>query len=259
MSVRYWVLLTLVCTSIPFAFAREGNGEHQLSVSGGIASPSFNSAVFQNPAGLVYNTKFRATAQAALNDPVTLNAGLLGGNGTFGVGAGLTHGFENEGHNSAFYGLGVEAKSLKLALGLAGFTDLEGGGASTTFNAGLLIGTDEKITLGLTAVGLNSSVREWGAGLSVRLEGLTALVLDSTANSEFKNFSLQPGIIVGSEKAALTLSYGFNASDTNLTIASRQLSNGFAAGGSLKVTNSVSWQLYYNQLSKWYTAVSIDL
>ena len=266
MRFQSLVLVFILVPTMAFSSGKGGEDEHQLSVSGGIASPSFSSAVFQNPAGLVYNSKFKGTAQATLNDFNNLYGGVLGGNGSFGAAGGVGHGFQSGGSTSAFYGLGVQSDSLKIAVGLAGFTDLGGGGS--TFNAGVLLGPSEKLTLGLTAIGLNSSVREWGAGIAVRLSGVTGLILDSTVDSGLNNFAIQPGVIVGNEKAALTFSYGLGVANnteqswsTRLTTSgySRQLSGGFAAGGSLRIGSSASWQVYYNQLAKWYTAISIDI
>lgn len=235
------------------AFAKGGDDERQLSVSGGIASPSFSSAVFQNPAGLTYNSKLRGTIQAKLNDPFTLHGGILAGNGDFGAAAGLSHAFKkNDDSTSAFYGLGVGAS--KFALGVAGFTNLST--SDSHFNAGLMIGPTEPMTLGITAIGIDDGVNEWGLGFAYRFQGLSGFILDTTIDEDFDHVSFQPGIIVGNPKAALTISYGFSTEDH---LHSHQLSDGLAVGGSLQLGSSVSWQLYYNQLAKYYTAVAIAI
>ena len=239
---------------LPFSvFGSEGTGNETLSTSGGIAAASSSSAVFQNPALLIYNSSFKLTTQAGAEDSFshpTFRGGILGGNGSFGGAAGVSsnHGGDS---TSAFYGLGVSLGSLGASLGVSGSTNLSSSGGST-FNAGLAVHPMEQFRMGFTTFGLNDGVNEWGAGFATTLASSLNFVLDATLASKASHLAAQPGILVGGPPAALTVSYGIGG-------GSAELSDGLALGGSIQVGSSASLQIYYNQLSRYYAALTFSL
>lgn len=259
--VMVWLLLLLELKS---ALAASSTGaEHPLSAAGGISSPASNTALFQNPAGLVYQQRLGITLQGG-SGPL-LRGGILGGGSTFGAGAGIGHRFSSSsssssrrssttssssGSTDAFYGMGLNIDSLKTAFGVAGSTALSGGG--TSINAGMLILPRNSFRVGVTAVGLQNGLGELGAGLTTNITQKVDLTVDTTYNTQSSSFAAQPAFTLGDSKAALTLGYGFNG-------GSQQLSDGFAAGGHLQLGNSVNWELYFHQLAEIYTAITFGL
>ncbi|MCM0606695.1 MAG: hypothetical protein KA715_11440 [Xanthomonadaceae bacterium] len=107
-----------------------------LSVSQGIAAPSYMSSVFENPAGLVYNTNFKFVGSASTNDtsggfrPLGIGAQLYGGSGTVGGTIGLMTSLNNS--NGSAIGssitlpLGLAASLGSAAVGVGGLAVISG-------------------------------------------------------------------------------------------------------------------------------------
>ncbi len=237
-----------------FAFATQSDNEHALSASGGIASPSFSSAAFQNSAGLVYNStkkfELHAGTNSSLGNPRVL-PGLIFGNGDFAMAAGLAYVFQSKA-TAIYYGGALALGGRKLSLGVNGFNFISPQ-TGATLDAGLMFDPFDKSHFGINVVGITSGIREIGFGLETPFSGSTQFVADATVDKSIKNFAIQPGIKAGDPLTAITLSYGFGGA------VSRQLTDGFAAGLHLTPGQSVSWEIYYRQLGYYFTSLSFAL
>ncbi|HAR43365.1 MAG TPA: hypothetical protein DCS07_12170 [Bdellovibrionales bacterium] len=231
---------------------------HSLAASAGIALPSSATGVFENPAGLAFNSRFRLTVQGQFDSPTVLKGGILGGNGSVGGALGISKATDKNGQTDGFVGLGVRVPSNLIALGVAAFAPLSSAVSDPSFNVGALIGVGNALTLGLLARSIDKGVDEWGAGLKYQASPATYLVLDSAVDSDFNYIAVQPGILIGSNRASLTLSYGFEA-DGKSGHGSGQLHEGFSAGAGFKLGSSASCQFYYQHLAELYAAVSFTL
>ncbi len=245
-------ILLLLCSNL--AIAAERNDFHALSGAAGIAEPSFSTAVFQNPAGIKNTPSFQLNGQggwdSSFNNPV-YRGGFLYGSERYGVAAGISHSPTGNTSTSAFVGLAAEIAPLKTTLGLAGYTGISPSGGST-LNIGVLINPQESFQLGFTAMGINSGINEWGGGIRIRIERSFSLIADVATDSRFSRFNFQPGLMIASESAGLTLSYGTSP-------GSLQIRNGFTAGASIQIVKTVTWEAYYNQVSQIFTSISIKL
>lgn len=241
------------------AFAAGSSGLPEISVSAGIASPSATSAILQNPAGLTRNRRLQIEAHSAfpgngLENP-TLGAGIFGGGNGFGAGAGVNHSTQGS-VSTAYYGLGVQAGGAGFSLGISGMTSISNGGGSS-FDLGLLIGGADRFRIGATVMDFTESGREFGLGVGFGLGGGASFVTDLAIGSEFDNPWLQPGIVVGSSSAALTLSYGFALRSSSS--GTSQVSDGITFGGSLEAGQNLRLSVYYRQLSHLYAGLGIAL
>jgi len=252
---RGWIGIALVIfsTATSWASPRSGEDVHTLSVSGGIAAPGYATAVFQNPAGLIYSGRFKLNIQGALpadslSNP-TVNAGLQAGGSWLGGTAGVSYFQGTTAVTSAFYGLAVMIPGIKTGLGFSGSTGISPTSGSS-FRAGALFAPSQRFSLGVTALGLPNSISEWGVGVQVLPFNVLGVVLDSTVNSALSQYAFQPGLILGTPRFAFTASYGFGGS-------SSQLSQGFTAGLSFKAGSHVTFQAYHSQLSRWFAGLSI--
>lgn len=236
-----------------FVNAAGSDYEHALSASGGIASPSFSSAAFQNAAGLIYNTtnkfEFHAAANSGLSSGRIL-PGLIFGNGSAAVTAGLAHVFKSQA-NAIYYG-GAIGLSNKASIGVNGYNFMSPASASS-LNAGILFDPLDKTHFGINVVGVSRGVDEIGLGVETSFNQSVQFVGDVTADKKISRFNFQPGIKAGDAGAGITLSYGFGSG------SSMQLSDGFTAGVHLMPGQSVSWEIYYRQLGYYFTSLSFPL
>lgn len=243
------ILATLLSAS---SFAGEMNSLNRLQVSGGIAAPATSTSVFTNPAGLVAAPTALVLQAAAPSfwDNGTYRAGLQTGGSSFGAAAGLER--IDRARNDAtlgYYGFAVGVPAF--SLGLAGRTGISNANGST-FNAGLLFSAGSNARVGITAIGLDDGVNEWGAGVGFTVTSGVVLVLDAAANDHLKNIELKPGMKIESGPAALTVSYG--------TGDRAQFADGFTAGGSYQFSAGNVLELQYNaggSLSKYFAALTI--
>ncbi len=232
------------------ALAAESSGGN-LHVSGGISMPAHATAVFTNPSGLVA-APTALVLQAGAPDfweNGTYRAGLQTGASSYGAAAGLE---QRDRRNNdpllAYYGLavGVPAFSVGLA-GKTGISNADG----TTLNAGALFSAGSMATIGLTLRGLDDGVNEFGAGVAFEVGSGVHLVFDAAADEDLENPELKPGLKVGNETAALTVSYG--------TGPREQFADDFTAGGSYRFASSSLLEVQYNaggDLSEYFASLT---
>jgi hypothetical protein len=250
---------SFLLASVP-AWAKGGMEDPLVSVAGGIASPSSASAVFQNAAGLAGIPKPAVNAHAFFPQDAFKDGeyglGLLYGKGGFGLAAGVEYQPTTPSRTAAYYGLAASAQSLHLSLGAAGRTPISPSGDSA-FNLGVLVDLGSVARLGVTAIGVSGNPDEYGFGLGFAISNDFDFVTDATVDDSFDHLVLAPGVRVGSAQAALTVSYAFKV-DSKTGFSSRQIREGFSVGGGLRLGSSVHWEVYYNQLAKYATSLSIE-
>jgi hypothetical protein len=230
------------------------NTADRLSVSAGIAMPSFATAIFQNPADIVATPALNLNFQGGINDTftnATVRGGLAYGTDTFGMAAGGSY----LNPSSTFVALSAGFKSARVSRFLAAF-GLSGSIGSTTgsgssVNAGVLVHPIEMLNVGLTAMGLATGNTEWGGGVGFSFGEILSVVIDSAFGRSFNYLGVQPGLKLGAGCGALTFSYGIGSGST-------QISNGLAGGMALNF-GKVNLELYYNRFTTFYTAISIQL
>ena len=253
-------LATLSLSVLPLAaIAADRSSLGHLSAAAGIVEPAFSTAVFQNPAGLTRDSGLWLSAQSGFSDsfkdPVILGE-ILYGSHSYGAAGGLTRSTQGSGSTSAFYGLGVHVEGIRTSFGVAGTTPVSPSG-STTFNAGLRSELGSQTALAVSAYNIGSGPAAFGGGLSYAIDSGFRVLSDLSCNKSFRGWEVQPGVLVGSINAALTVSYGFSLDSTQGR--SGVLSNGLAVGGSFSIARSANLQIYYQQLSKYYAAFSWSL
>jgi hypothetical protein len=260
MKVLLWVSVVTMGMGLHVQRASAGDRDAMglVSAAGGIVEPSYSTAVFTNPAGMTEIKELNVTLQAGSNENSlgnpTLGGGVLYGQGTYGMGAGLLHSTAGSGSTNAFYGLAVAADSIHTSFGISGETPISPTGGSS-FNGAIRTAVTNDLTLALEAFDFTNGPQAWGAGISYQVATGVKLLSDFTTSSSFGDLEAQPGILVGTNDAALTVSYGFrvNSADPGLG----RLSDGFAVGGGVNLSQKVNLALYYQELMKYYAVVNI--
>jgi hypothetical protein len=228
--------------------------EGNLQVSGGIAMPASATAVFSNPAGLVAApTALELQAGAPeVWDHGTYRAGLQTGGSSYGAAAGMQLTDQSSSDPLyTYYGLAVGVPAF--SLGIGGKTGVSNA-SGTTLNAGALFSVGSSAKVGLTARDIDHSVSEWGAGVAFEVTSGVHFVVDSAIDHNFKNPEIKPGLKVGNETAALTISYG--------TGAREEFADGFSAGGCYRFSGGNLLEIQYNaggDLSKYFAALTVAL
>ncbi len=259
---RFRAFVSVSALALASSAHASGSADSSLvSVSGGIAEPSTTTAVFQNPAGLaeIKRTALNTHAffpESAFKDG-EYGGGILYGKGSgFGLTAGATYA-PTPSASRAYYGLAVASQALHLSLGAAGFTPISPSGDST-FNLGVSIEPSPGVRLAATARDVSSGPDEYGVGLAVSASNDVDLVGDATFDGDYKRPAVSPGIRVGSQQAALTVSYGFRL-DSKTSFHSEEIREGVALAGGIRLGTSANLQVYYNQMSKYGATLSFDL
>lgn len=248
------ILLFLLAAFSSIAMAEKMENSYALSGAGGIASPSYSMAVFQNPAGISYipkfNINFSGGANSSFQNPI-IGGGLMYGGGNWGIVGGLQDAV-TPGTQSLYFGLAGEITAIKTSLGVSGTYGINPSGG-LNLNAGILITPVDKFRLGFTAFGLNNSISELGAGLNINLSQAFSFMVDASSNTSLSNINFCPGLTVADQNIGATLGYGFgNAS-------SLQIMTGFSAGAFAALGKTVKLELYYNRLQTLFGSLTIHL
>ncbi|MEO5968825.1 MAG: hypothetical protein ABIQ95_02770 [Bdellovibrionia bacterium] len=247
-------LFGLIVITPAIAASSNKNAGELISVSGGIAMPSFSTSINSNPAGIVGVPGTNLIIQDGTNSQFSnhrLAAGLAYGNGSVGLEAGV--GYANpSGDITGFFGLGFGIPSIKTQIGFSGFMGLSPS-SGVGINGGLLIAPSDKMSFGVTAIGLNSGVNEWGAGVGFNISPNVGIAVDAAFSNNFNFLTVEPGLKVGTDQASLMLAYGSGSGSSQL------VNNDIALGGAVKLGSRVHWELYYNKFSTFFTSFAIQL
>lgn len=244
---------------------------HLLSVGGGIASPSVTSALGENPAGLMYNTRTKvqaatATGSESLN-PVGFGGLLFGGNGFVGGGIGL-QGFNNqtEGGGQILllnWGLAAEFTSLNMAFGFTGTRTLHrsgvvmGTGSGTTWcvDTGVIINPHGSSRYGLTLFQILDSVDAIGAGWAIDASSWSTFALDGTYSPDSKSAVVKPGLSLQFDGFQMSSGYGFRA----VGDSGSWIRQGLSLGVGFNLGDHMFAQMYYNHIALYYGGITFRL
>lgn len=239
------------------AHAKGGKaGQHMVEVAGGVAMPSFYTAPFHNPAGMIYNMAFSLDTRIAMNtgggNSVTPGAGILVGNGSYGIAAGADYA-TGPGSLSFTYGGAGYIDGLKTAFGVGANTSTSGG---TDFNLGALIMPYESVRIGAGAFGITGGVSGFGAGVAWDAGEHIAVVGDMGFGGNSNNLSVKPGILVHGPQFAVSFGYGFGLGGS---FSSSFMQRGPSVGLGINIGNSMLFHFYWDQISDIYAGLNIRM
>lgn len=248
---------------LPAHAAAGAEDAHLLSVGAGIASPSMTSALGENPAGLVFNHRFRFLAQAATeNDdfsPIGVGGGLFAGNGS--VGAGLTLlGFES-GSMVLGWGLAAEIPGLDLSWGFTGSHVIAGSGqavaAGSSFglDTGILLNGKGKSRFGFTLFDVLDNIDAIGAGWAYDLSSAATFALDGAYGTGAKTIAIKPSLGIRLPGFHIASGYGFGVSGDG----GNRIRDGVSLAVGIPFGKNFAIQAYYNQIARYYAGLTIAL
>jgi hypothetical protein len=263
MNKFLYIFVVTSLLSSPIAQARPGSASegnelsHFLSIGAGIASPSPNLALLENPTGLAYNTgaKVQASVRAGGGfDPLNPGLHLLLGNGSVGAAVGYRHSSSDSTDGNALeYGLSASIDSINMALGLGGSLTFNDSSANSDLNLGLLFNQNGTITFGATAFSVIDGPSLYGVGASLDLSQYATLALDGISNSDFNMWSMKPGLGIHLSELQLSVGYGF---DVNRGGAGR---DGISVGAGFKLGSSIHFAAYYEQVSRYFASIQFRM
>jgi len=248
-------ILLLVFFNVNSVHAAMGSMPKDILVSGGVAIPSYTTAVHTNPAGIATQSDLHLSLQAGAEDlnDIPLYRGQLGyGNRIFGLAVGLEQ--ADSGHTNqqtAFYGLGVSLP-LGLTLGVSGQSPVDGG--ESDYNAGMFLEPTQQVRLAFSAQSLKNGADVYGLGLGLELSQGVVILVDGAFDPHFKENVLKPGLVLSNRFAGMSFSYGLDSS--------LLFSDGFTAGIFMKPGLRSNLEFYYNQgagFHKGYLALTLGI
>jgi hypothetical protein len=252
--IKIFVLFIFFFSSLAFASGQDD--AHLLSLAGGIASPSFNSSLFENPAGLVFNHETRVLGSVASEtsnlNPLDLGVGLYLGNGSIGGAFNLNDNTASSGGLGYSVGLGASIDSLGVAFGAALHS---GSGLGTSCDLGLLFGPKNKVHGGFTAYDVTNGISAFGGGIAADVGSGASLGVDASTTPKFKGTTFKPGLSVQASSLQLSMGYGFSVDQSNTSY----LRTGVSVGAGVKLTESLHLQAYYNELEEYFAGLSVKL
>ena len=256
---------------LPNAEAAKSSDKHSISVGGGVASPSSTSALGENPAGLIYNDRFKAMFAASTGsrdlNPIGYGGFIFTGNEAFGGGLAL-QGFNahsgSPGNILLFnYGGAVYFKGLDISFGLTGTrTITEGGtpsgtGVGTTWcvDAGLIFNPHGRSRWGVGIFQLLNDVDAVTVGHARDLNHSTTVVADLSYNYKTSSSILKPGIEVHMNPLQFSVSYGIDVVGNGWA----WFSTGLSAGFGFNIGKNVLLQAYINQIAEYFVSTTLQL
>jgi hypothetical protein len=247
------VSIILLATN-SFAASGSMGTKHEISAAQGGSSPSDISALFQNPAGLSYNSKFAIDLMGFSNstsfNPLQAGVGVYSGNGMFGFGLAATATPSNFSNTTSLKGGLGYSFGGRFALGVSGSYATTGGAFDATIGA--LINSHHAFRVGLAAIGVLNGIDAYGLGLAFDLNQNATIVFDATSNPGFTNINGDPALLINLNMFQLTGGYAF---------ALRGSPGGTGAHGGLGVKFSEKLALhgYYAQLNQIWFDLKISL
>jgi hypothetical protein len=224
------------------AWARgSGEDQHLISVSSGVAAPSFNPILGENPAGIFRQSSVKLQGFVGSlgggSDELRPGAFLSTGNGTVGAGIGLVDaGADFE----LAWGAGGELGALNTAFGVSGI-----GIDSASINIGALFNPDGQLRFGAMIYDVTNGLEIFGAGLAYGKDQFKIVLDAGYANS---SLGVRPGIGVSVEPLHLSVSYA----DTVVDEGATPVGDGINVGVGFELSSDFSLLFYYEHLYRTY-------
>jgi hypothetical protein len=267
-------IIALFWSTQSWCYNRSESGSeaaHALSIGAGISSPSNNSALVENPAGLSYNEDTQFLGEAGWTNsnlnPLGLGGFILLGNGHVGGGLGFQT-FSRQGDNAGNvtlfnFGIATEIDSLNLSFGVTGNYVVSQNGAtaglgnSSSLNGdiGILYNPRGNVRLGFAAFQVFSGVNALGAGIAAQASDWATFALDGSMSPQGTGKIIKPGMGIYLSSFQLTIGYGYNLDNTG----NDWIRQGWAYGLGIRLSQNVHLQAYYNQLALYYAGLIIRI
>lgn len=266
------VVLLALTPSSAWAYGRgieDFETPHNLSYGAGFASPSQTNALFENPAGLMYNQAFKILAQGVTNSSdfsvPGASLGLFMGNAF--VGGALTFDFAapivggTMGTLNA--GIGTLISPLNLAFGVsASYAIWNVTGRSTNLannaiwgiNSGLLYNPQGEWRIGLTGNQLGTGNECVGLGFAWDPGDWATLALDASKFVRGDGIALKPGLGLHFYNFQMTMGWGIP-----LQVGAYSMRTGPELGIGVRFSYNVHLQAYYNHLSLYQVGLLIQI
>lgn len=264
-------LLALLSSTLSHAYSYNKSSmewNRMISVGAGISAPSYMTSVFENPAGLVYNTNFKFVGSASTFDtsggfrPTIINGQFYTGNGTVGASLGVQTSLNNTNGSaigsSLNFPVGLAASLGSVAIGLGGTFVATGSGfyvAGSSYNLGMIASINPTTFWGLEAYNIFGGLSGFGTGFSFDVSNTATLVVDGAVDRSLKGLTLKPGMVVNAKPFQLALSYGFQVDNSS----SSPISTGLNFGLGAETGQNLHWQFYYNRLSTLYLGLTVRI
>ncbi len=255
------VTLIFVYLTALNSFAKDGGSSHELSVGAGMASPSETSALFENPAGLVYNSRiqfqgFGSSGNSSFN-PLTAGAGIFLGNGMVGGAINATALTNNIGNTLSLQAGLAASIGGRIALGIEGSFLTSNSSAINQFdtNVGVIFNSHHDLRFGFAALGVVGGVDGYGAGIAYDLNSNATLAFDASTDSGLNTIGGKPALMIHLNPIQLTGGYAFTIKNA---VASPLIS-GASVGVGINLSDKFKLQGYYNQLANYFFGLKVAL
>lgn len=248
------VTLLLFSSAASHAAPRGSRLGHDVSVAGGIASPSTTTAgLGENPAGLPYNVATSVTAALLTEDsdfdPLVMGGLITLGNGSMGASVGLQR--YNSGDNLDLnLGVGAMIEPLQTQFGVAARRALQPSGGDFDFDLGAIINPRSATRLGVMAIGVEAGIDAWGAGVAIDPSADVTFAVDATYETAGETLMVKPGLQVRASSLALSVGYGIEGQAGAASLAPG-IREGFSAGMAYTASTNFKLEAYYEQLARY--------
>lgn len=239
--------------------------KHSLTAGGGVSSPSRSTALFENPAGLVFNhhSEVHLVSYSGSDsfDPTFFGSGFFSGNGSLGGGiefSGLS--VQEKGKNVSLnldWGIAASIAPWNLSLGISGDHSfrrpVNALGPGWGLDAGVLFHAKGSPRVGVTAYQVSEGLDMMGLGFAIDLGSSVTFVGDGAYSLDSETLSAKPGLKFFASGFQFSASYGFKVSGSSGSGFPEDLSLGvgFDAGRNLGL------ELYYNTFAKYFLGLKI--
>ncbi len=265
-----FLFLILFLIQIP-ALAAGGDYDykHNVSVAGGIVSPSTTSALYENPSGLsnLRSSKLSINGDTNNNSLQVIGTGAtlnMTTNGVLGFGLGIQHAFLKDASSVsstyAHLGAGYYISELRLALGASGSYRLKDSqsilGTKWDSNFGITLFPRNTFSFGLMAYSVIEGPDAYGAGIELDLSQNLTFVMDASTNQDLRGLRILPSLAFQSGAFSVNYGYGVEIDDTQ---SGSPLQKEHVVGVGLMMGRSLSVQGYYNHLNKYFVNLTLRL
>jgi hypothetical protein len=248
-----------------------GLNPYLLSTGGGVAAPSMNGAVGENPAGLIYNRRVGVLGYVATtkNHPELLANGFAfqGGNGLAAASVGIqnvNNATDENGNITSFtIGMSTYAEQMNVAFGLTGAYRFKKQGKAidpkmdSTWGAdlGMLYNPYGAVQLGASLYGLSEGLTAASVGAAAHINSVSKISIDASVNNAGRGLTVKPGIAVQAKSLSLSYAYGMQVDES----AASGITRGNTLGLGYNFTPAFRMTGYFNHYATYYMGANIDL
>ena len=260
----FLVLLTAAMLAAPAALARDYGGllesAHDQELALGIAHPSLQNGIRENPAGLGEITRTKLVVQdlsLSSTSPFSSNlaaAQVLLGNGTVGGSIGYDTLIPGSGGTLR---AGLAFETTAVALGLSCSMGIGGGLSTSCNNFGVIF--DPRGFLRVGAQVITGTNPQYGGGVAVDLSSAVTFATDATLLNGMT--TIKPSF--GFQTSSVFGQFGYALTSGNYSSATSSYSyvwgSGFSAGLGMRFGMGSSFAISYSQVSPLYAGLTLQI